>query len=86
MSCPSGKPAYASATEAARVKRKMGRRRNAEPHKDLRVYRCEKCSGWHLSMRNKSNLFRDKKRRAQEIGRHYSGHRDSGESAESFPA
>jgi hypothetical protein len=47
--CPTtGKVAYDSPQQAARAKKKLARRRNAEPINNLNHYKCYGCDGWHL--------------------------------------
>lgn len=56
--CPTGKVKYASPQEAAKAKRKLGRRRNAGPHQGLAHFKCYACDGWHLGRPRKVKPFK----------------------------
>jgi hypothetical protein len=48
--CPTGNVRYDSPQHAVKAKKRLARRSNAQPHKNLRHFCCSICHGWHLSL------------------------------------
>lgn len=56
--CPTGKVYYPSPQKAAKAKKALARRRNADPHKNLNHYPCHICDGYHLGRPRQNVVFK----------------------------